>query len=510
LRRAGDASVDHRLYYGRAETGSAVRVSLPADLDEGDDYYIHVTEHHMARDYEGTGKAFFIGTGTDVRPVPHTEWRVDVLNPEADEEFYDEMGYTFRWKTYPTRLPIPERFTLRFISQDTSRVEYSREAQTATIFNDIIYNATTKIFSWRFKPTLDPGSYRLEIEAQYDDLDGSPLNESFSGQSGVFTLLPVPTDEGVSLNTPLRDSLVHAGGSVSVRWSYPPVLEEAYGPPSSVRIQIYNGSNFSLREHYLRENPSDPTTLMHDLSIPEDFPEGEYTIVVTVNFTEGHNETDLVFPVNILPSEGLFFVWPRRTPNLVYGHMYPIQWNALGDAADQNIDIQLTRDGAVVETLATGVRASRRSWEWNLDINCNDADMVHQGENYRIKLVGEGSSPFEAVSVPVNIALPQLIFNRGSPREGDRWPLHSSRQVLWTPQDIPEGSTLKIELWKGGDFLFNLATGVLAERDFWEWPSVGEYGALTLPADDDYSFRLVLECCERVFSQSPRFAIVNE
>jgi hypothetical protein len=84
-------------------------------------------------------------------------------------------------------------------------------------------------------------------------------------------------------------------------------------------------------------------------------------------------------------------------------------------------------------------------------------------------------------------------FKVTSPQAGDTWLLGNPHTISWTYSGIPNGTKVRLTLWRNaakvGDVATNIAVGT-AGAGSWNWAKVGEYIGGTAPAGKDYQIRI--------------------
>jgi hypothetical protein len=249
--------------------------------------------------------------------------------------------------------------------------------------------------------------------------------------------------------------------------------------------------------------------------IPADAPPGEY-------FVQASFETEsVVFEggtlLNILPLNDLVLISPPVTSTgndtRYVGLEYSIDWNAVGEAAERDMKIELLHHDAILHSvLAARIPATRPNFYWKIGGDCNSSSMVPQGENYRIKVSTMGTPVYEATSAPFNIELPAIIITPPGSRL-----LHNRMTISWSSYHMMEGATLKLSLLKGGTYYLLIAENVPNTNSYiWEEAGVEPYtGPVTnastaqrvAPPGCDYSIHIEMEDCDLVTAVSSQFCL---
>jgi hypothetical protein len=504
LLKGTEENVIEVVYSGPARSEEAVWVDLPRGLEEGYDYLFRVDKTGEPGEHFCVTNWFTIGPPIDTETAPREDFRLELVEGPGSGATVNHGARLFlRWRGVPETLLLPERYTLRLRGVSGGAETWEREYEGWGLGLDP--RDRTFYAMLMVAESVTPGQYRLEVVHHYDELDGSDFNGDVQGAGQVFTLAAAPEGPGVTLLYPQRGVTYFSGESVPFRWEIPPGFLAAYGPINSTRIQVYDADE----DAPLETVSVDPELREYNLPTEESLPGGDYKAYIRVSFagSAGFPLVAEVAPIQI-STGALLFTWPSRPMTLNHGVDYLLSWSARGNVAHRDILVQLMQGETVVATLTTGVPASAERWLYETDIHCNSLPVVHQGTGFAFRLVSDGGHSYTATSDSVDIVLPKPLFNRGSPRAGETWPRGSNRQVLWSSDPVFEGTTLTIELRKGGELEAVVATGLSTMEGYWEWPSVGHLmGGRDLPDGEDYRFRLKLESCDRIVADSPVFAI---
>jgi hypothetical protein len=492
-----DLETIETLYSGPATPGTPVEVILPADLDDGDDYFVYINfaPVEITIGYSGN-----FSIGSTMLPIPDVSPSgIHLIEPNGGETWIQGLATEIRWEIYPIILPVQDNITIK-INREDGRTAGSIRLSASD--EELGFNNATRVYSYTYIPSSNPDRYRVSVE-----VPGLP-GEMLSDSSELITIEPpFDLDEAITIHRPIEGSLIHAGDDLYVRWS----LNDDYEDIINSDLYTHTGTDIAVvrgEDDFLTDVETfGPTVRECDIPIPAYTSEGAYYVMVRTNVEYAgyrapsddrrYGEAHAFSRIEILPNEGYFFVVPGPggpVHDYYQGLARMIRWNALGEAQSGNVDIDLYDDsGMNIDDIGT-YRNTRpdetnHSYTWVVCAPMTDESTIM--EDVHIRLRNNEDPTITAESRPITIRKPTVTIT--TPAGGSTWRVGDRVTVSWSTEEPrpPEDFEVQIVIYPngygGGGGHHIIATVPINRGSYtWELTEYSDFGRR-----DDYTIALI-------------------
>jgi hypothetical protein len=198
---------------------------------------------------------------------------------------------------------------------------------------------------------------------------------------------------------------------------------------------------------------------------------------------------------------------PNGGETWVLGSTRNITWSPAG--ADTRIKFQLYRGRTRIGVIVTGRNLTDGSYPWVVG-TLADGTSAPAGDNYTVRMVRQSDNgeidtsdaSFTLSGQPEPPSQPERI-TVVAPNGREVWPLSSPQSIRWTSSNLPEGSTVDVDLLKRNIVKGAIGRAIPASAGFVAWSRTGVLAdGFTVAAGSDYSVRIKKSSDETVFDFS--------
>jgi hypothetical protein len=183
-----------------------------------------------------------------------------------------------------------------------------------------------------------------------------------------------------------------------------------------------------------------------------------------------------VFSITTLQLTGLIVTSANGGESWQSGTTQTIQWDYAGNPGTY-VKIDLLKGGVLTKTLTTFAKASTRSYSWKIPATQTP------GADYAIRITSKTNPAFTDTSDSTFTVLgPSVTLT--SPDGGENWVPGTTQTIRWAYAGSP-GTSLKIELLKGGVLNRVITTFASTSRGYYSWKVPA-----TQATGGDYSIRI--------------------
>jgi len=462
LLKAGalDSTIVESTPVGSAGSGSYMW-SIPAAQAEGSDYSIRVTSTSNSA-YTDTGNTNFSIVAT----------RIAITSPNTAVSWQAATTQAITWAYTGSPGASVKIELLKAGALDSTIVESTP-----------VGGAGSGSYMWSIPATQAGGpDYSIRVTSTSNGAYTDSSNTNFSIVS-----------TGIVITGPNTAVSWQAATTQAITWSY------TGSPGASVKIELLKAG--ALDSTIVESTPvGSAGSGSYMWSIPAAQAEGsDYGIRVTSTSNSAYTDTgNTNFSI---VATGIAVLSPNTAVSWQGGTTQAIIWSYTGSPGT-SVKIELLKagilDGTIVESTPIGTAGSG-SYYWAIPAS------QPLGSDYKIRLTGMSNSSYVDTSES-NFSIAPASVNVAAPKGSEKWGAGTIQVIWWTYKGDP-GSSVKIELLKGGTVNNIIATDAAGSAGYglyyWQIPADSIPGAdyqVRITSNSDTAF---LDTSDNFFTISP-------